>query len=301
MTRVSDGDGAVAGDVRGEGGGESAAGAPDQAVVEFPQHDHRVLRVFTRCANGADKHRDKHGGGKTLAGNVADYDEQSAIAVGKNLEEIATDLPSGLVDGLDRIPRKGLALLRQNDLLHLASGGYFVLQRRLVQVHPNMAPTLTDEDKNESCVSQEHGGSRREPIKSKAISKPDNVSGAHPIGLRSVREPVNQKTHDHKLKRKQRKKCFPESTTQSYARGGIGDSEQAGKHDSDCESNPRLQPHIHDVVGKPQRGEDKEHSQEKDNDGLPRCVSPGARGVYGIRSHLLRPRHRTEAYVSPIP
>jgi hypothetical protein len=45
-------------------------------------------------ADGANQHRNQHCGGDALAGDIADHDEQRAVGVGNDLEEVAAEDPA---------------------------------------------------------------------------------------------------------------------------------------------------------------------------------------------------------------
>ena len=116
MTGVGDRDKAVIVNARGERGREPFSHPAEETVVEPPQNENRVVSFFGGGANRADQQGDQHGGGKALAGNVANHDEQAALARGKDLEEIAADLASRLVDRFHGIAGKGLARAQEESV-----------------------------------------------------------------------------------------------------------------------------------------------------------------------------------------
>jgi hypothetical protein len=256
---------AIAGDAGGEGSGESAEGSPHQAIVKSAQHDNGVVGVLSRCADRTHKHRDKHGGRETLARNVADHNEQSAITGWQNLKEIAPNLLRRLVDGLHGKAGERLAPLRQNELLDLAGSGHLAFQLCHLRVDPDMSPPFADKNKNKTRIAQKDAGNGSQAIECEPIVQARSLSGSHLHGLRRVRKPISQQAHENKLQREQREKRLPELTAQGDAGEGIGDSEQARQHNSHRKPQRRLAAHVDDVIGKPESCENKEYGKQKNN------------------------------------
>ena len=84
---------------------------------------------------------------------VADDDEDSAEAVGENLDEIAADLLRGSVDRVDMKAGKGLIFLRHDELLDLAGGLHFTFESGIFHAGAEMTAALTDEDHDKAGVT----------------------------------------------------------------------------------------------------------------------------------------------------
>ena len=72
--------------------------------------------------DGADQHGDQHGGGKSLAADIADDERESACAVANLLEEVAAEFFGGLVDVLDGEAGALIRSIGKKKLLDLAGG-----------------------------------------------------------------------------------------------------------------------------------------------------------------------------------
>src|ERR1035438_5805894 len=177
---------ASASDVGGEGSGESAESSPHQAIVKSAKHDNWVVGVFGCCADRSDKHGDEHGGGKSLACNIANHDKQSTAADGEDLEEIASNLLCRLVDRLHGKAGKRLSPLRQNELLDLASGGHFALQLGHLRVDPDMSPPFADKNKNKTRIAQKDAGNGGQAIECEPVVQELSFSGSQLHGLPRV-------------------------------------------------------------------------------------------------------------------
>jgi len=114
--------------VGGEGGDESTRGAPHERNVQLAEQFGRIVRLFGGGSKRTDDHGDEHGGGKALAGDVANDEEESGAIQRQDLKEIAAYLPRRFVDGLDHEAGNGVMGVRQNDLLDLAGRCKFALE-----------------------------------------------------------------------------------------------------------------------------------------------------------------------------
>ena len=109
-------------------GGETLVRLREHALVEGGEDFGGVGGVAGDGVDGSDEEGDHHGSGNTFSGDVADDEDETAVAVGELLGEVAADDVRGGVDGLDREAGDGRGGFRDEHPLDVAGGGELVVE-----------------------------------------------------------------------------------------------------------------------------------------------------------------------------
>ena len=119
VSGVGDDGFAIGEDLHGDAGCVRLA-ATAQAAVQCLENHVRLVAGFHNGADGADDQRYLHAGLQALAGYIAEQNQDSALPVRQNLEEVASDLLRRLVLGFKHITRNRGDRFGNEELLNLA-------------------------------------------------------------------------------------------------------------------------------------------------------------------------------------